>query len=195
MKVAKCTVNSKSAYRVSYKENGVYRRKFFASQKAANSWANDYSKAESFSRKESLTLSDAQLDDVIAAIKLLPSDRTLLESVKRAWGNMTNASLSEYVDKFNEMKKSTGICDRHYRTLKNRTAAILEHFKEFDAITPQASYEYLSMKGPSRKTLAEWFNTMNDFLRYCVRLDAIKGNPLAKWTLDDFGRKKIKKAP
>ena len=26
-----------------------------------------------------------------------------------------------------------------------------------------------------------------------MRLDAIKSNPLAKWTIDDFGRKKIKK--
>ena len=91
------------------------------------------------------------------------------------------------------MKEATGITQKHHSIISSRLNKLLENFENFGNITLQSIYDFLSTKGASRKTLGEWFNTYNDFFNYCVRLDAIKSNPLAKWTIDDFGRKKIKK--
>lgn len=195
MKVSKCKINSEDGYVCSYKQDGKRRRKYFYSRKDAEKWKSEFGNAASFEEKQMLTLLKSQLEDICAALKILPKGKTLTEAVSIAFSNLSNANLKNLGADFAKTKKASGVSTRHYNIVKNRVNAFVERFQNFNNATPQATFDFIASKGLARKTTIEWFNTINEFLKFCIRRDAIKTNPLEKWAINDFGRPKTKKKP
>lgn len=144
-------------------------------------------------QKKSLTLLNSQIDDVYAALRILPEGKSLYQAVCIAFSNLTSSNLDNLVSEFNKAKAASGVCVRHLNIVKGRTKSLLQRFKSFDAISSKSVFEFIATKGSARKTTIEWFNTLNDFFKFCIRRDALNVNPLDKWTINDFGRTKSKR--
>ena len=193
MKISKCKINGKDGYLCSYKQDGRYRRKYFHSKKDAESFKSKLENAESPCQKKLLSLSISQIDDIFSAFNILPKGHTLYEAVCKTFSNYTTANLKHLVNDFNKIKEASGVSYRHLNIVKNRTNALLSNFNDLNNITSQNIFDFISTKGSSRKTIVEWFSTLNEFFKFCIRREAIKSNPLDKWIIDDFGRAKTKK--
>ena len=113
MKVAKCKINGKDGYVCSYKQDGTYKRKYFYSKKEADKWKKTYATATTLEEKKSLTLLTSQIDDICAALKILPQGKTLRESVAKAWSNLTDADLQLWKERFDAYKEASGISQKH----------------------------------------------------------------------------------
>nr|DAR29701.1 MAG TPA: Integrase [Caudoviricetes sp.] len=190
MKVAACKINGKDGYVCSYKQDGTYKRKYFYSKKDAEKWKNSYANASSLEEKKSLTLLTSQIDDICAALKILPKGKTLKESVAKAWSNLTDADLQLWKERFDAYKEASGISQKHLKIIKGKTLSLLETFKTFDAISEESIFEFIKSKGSARSTAAQWQSVLNEFFTYCIRNNAIRVNPLMCREINDYGRKK-----
>ncbi len=85
MKVAKCKIHGEDGYVCSYKRDGKYCRKYFYSKKDAEAFKRNLENVNTPSAKIVNSFSTAQMDDIVAAVRLLPKGRTLVEAVKKAW--------------------------------------------------------------------------------------------------------------
>lgn len=190
MKVSKCKINGKDGYVCSYKHNAKYCRKYFYSRKDADKWKSDFENAESSEEKQMLTLLRSQIDDVCAALNILPKGKTLYESVAKAWANFTGADIQEWKKRFDAYKEASGISAKHLNMIKGKTASLVDNFKSFDAITRESIFDFIQSKGNARSTVGQWRSVLSEFFSYCVRNKVIEHNPLESIEIDDFGRKK-----
>ncbi len=189
MKISPCTISGKKAYLVNYKENGKYRRKYFYSLAEAKNWEKIYRNSND-SNKTALSFSQAQLDDILLALKMLPQNRTLSEAVKIAFSNSTDVSIIDIAELYKLNRTSRGNRSRHIISVKAHVDEFVRYFGSFEKITEKSAFDFLKTKGNARSTLSKWFFDLNDFLKFAIRKDAIKFNPMDKLDINDFGRAK-----
>ena len=185
MKVSVCKINGKDGYLCSYKRNGKYCRKYFYSKKDADAFKRNLENAITPSAKIVNSFSTAQMDDIVAAIRLLPKGRTLLEAVKKAWQYDSNANIEGLIESFMEIKRAKGLSLGHLKHTQARLSDFQKSFKSFADATPSAILEYVKTKG-KQKTIIHYKSTLSDFFDYCFRKDAILNNPFDKLSSDDF---------
>lgn len=185
MKVAKCKIHGEDGYVCSYKSDGKYCRKYFYSKKDADAFKRNLENAITPSAKIVNSFSATQMDDIVAAIHLLPKGRTLVEAVKKAWQYETNANVEELIKSFMEIKRAKGLSDGHIKHTQARLLDFQKSFKSFADATPSAILEYVKTKG-KQKTIIHYRSTLSDFFDYCFRKDAILTNPFDKLSSDDF---------
>ena len=131
MKVSVCKINGKDGYLCSYKRDGKYCRKYFYSKKDADAFKRNLENAITPSAKIVNSFSTAQMDDIVAAIRLLPKGRTLLEAVKKAWQYDSNANIEGLIESFMEIKRAKGLSLGHLKHTQARLSDFQKSFKSF----------------------------------------------------------------
>lgn len=185
MKVAKCKIHGEDGYVCSYKRDGKYCRKYFYSKKDAEAFKRNLENVSTPSAKIVNLFSTAQMDDIVAAVRLLPKGRTLVEAVKKAWQYDSNADVEGLINSFMDIKRAKGLSVSHIKHTRARLLDFQKNFKSFSYATPAAILEYIKSKG-KQKTIIHYKSTLSDFFAYCFRKDAILSNPFDKLSSDDF---------
>lgn len=187
MKTKKCIIHGNVRWRVLFKDEGKWKRKFFEKESDANQFAKKFDKLrkENTYDKELMLLSESVKIDIIEAIRKLPKGKTLLDSVIRAWSYVSEFT-PEYCSKgFLDVKTNTCKSPDEYTHVKGRITNFIETFKTFDEATHDKILEYLKAKG-SPKTVINWKGTIVDFYNYCIKKEYISANPFNKIIDDDF---------
>lgn len=181
MKVSKCKINGKDGYVCSYRRDGKYCRKYFYSRKDADAFKRSLEDVEVPARSKLLSLPEAQVDDIIAALKILPAGKSLYESVLVAWQYYSSADFHSLADQFLAIKKNkfeAGLLDKsEFVHIKGRIANLKATFKSFDAVDSVAVRDYLRSKGAS-KTVKNWRATLSEFFKFCISKKAVQFNPV-----------------
>lgn len=185
MKVAKCKIHGNDGYVCSYKLNGKYCRKYFYAKKNADAFKRSLENVSVPSAKVINSFSVAQMDDIVAAVRLLPKGRTLVEAVKKAWQYNSDADIGSLIGSFIDIKRAKGLSASHINHTFARLLDFKKTFNSFASATPDAVLEYIKAKG-KQKTIIHYKSTLSDFFAYCFRKDAIVSNPFDKLSPDDF---------
>ena len=189
MKITKCVINGKNGWVCLYKSGGRYHRKYFWVKKDAEIFVREIERSESANEKIFFSLSKKQIEDVMSALAILPSEKTLTESVKKAWQFESAFDLHELADKYHEIKKNKYEAGRlsksEYVHIKGRVADFKKHFKNFSNISPTALRDYLLNKGGT-KTISLWRGTISEMLEFCVSKGAIPNNPVRAIHTDEL---------
>lgn len=185
MKVAKCKIHGEDGYVCSYKRDGKYRRKYFYSRKDADAFKRSLELAVVPAAKILNSLSASQMDDVVAAIRMLPKGRTLVDAVKKAWQYESNADMGSLISAFIEIKKAKGVSVSHLDHTLARLLDFQKVFPSFADATPTSILQYIKSKG-RQKTIIHYKSTLSDFFGYCFRKDILTVNPFDKLSADDF---------
>lgn len=194
MRTKKCIIHGNVRWRVLFKDEGKWKRKFFEKESDANQFAKRFNRLQKENRsdKELLLLSESAKVDVIEAIKRLPKGKSLLESVIKAWSYTSEFTPAFCSQGFLKTKANTCKNKDEYIHVNGRIKNFLENFESFDLASPDKILDYLKSKG-SPKTVQNWKGTIADFFNYCIKKDYITANPFNKILDSDFSSVKHNK--
>lgn len=160
---------------------GKRTRKFFQNKKDAVAFLDNYKFARRLDLAYFVSLTGDQIKDIKDAIAKLPTGKTLLQSVEKAWLFYSESNLHEIVDSFFDIKKTKHnvgkISNDEFRHIKGRVENFKKTFATFSDVTPPALLEYLRKKG-SNKTISHWRGTISEILELAVARGAISTNPM-----------------
>lgn len=129
------------------------------------------------------------LEDIREALGLLPSGKTLVESVKSAWQYESAMSVETLADDFIAMKTAKhaagNLCDVEFGQVCGRIRNFKKTFPSFADATPRKLLEWIRGKG-APKTIAHWRGTVGEFYKYCIMRGAFSANPLDRIHPDEY---------
>lgn len=169
------------------------QRRQFSNLKAAKAYLSTLQDGQRFDIADFARLPIERIEDIRAALAVLPENKSLKDAVLKAYGNDTLASLEDFTSAYNLTIDSRNIKSRHANTVKSHITSLNDELKSFENINETSIFDFLKNKGNARATLEKWFADINDFFKFCIRREAIRFNPLDKFTIDDFGRAKSDK--
>ena len=169
--------------------NGKLHRKTFSSKNEAIEYANNFKSARKFELSFFAGLTGEQIKDIKDALDLLPTNETLTSVLKKHLLKNKPIALDDYVADFIEIKKAKRLSDKlskaEFGQIKTRLNYLKKEFSTFEDITVDSMLKFLRMRGRN-KTIANWRGTINEFLNYCVRRNAMTQNPLSVIMKDEF---------
>lgn len=188
---------SNGCWRFEIQENGKIIRKTFSSKAEAVDFRTNFFAARKLDLSFFTLLSGEQIKDIKDALEILPTGKTLVQSVQKAWQYFSVQNLTELTDQFFDMKKKKfeggNLNKDEFVHIKGRILNFKANFKTFTDITPEALLAYLKSKG-SNKTISHWRGTISELLDFCVSKGAIQSNPIQTLHTDELfvGGMKVK---
>ena len=185
--------NGKWQFEIEEKNKRI--RKNFNSKAEAIDFRTNFFAARKLDLAYFVALSGEQLKDIKDALAILPTGKTLVQSVQKAWQFHSDQNLIELISQFLEIKErkyEAGNLSKHeFVHIKGRINNFKSNFKAFSDITPEALLAYLKSKG-ANKTISHWRGTISELLDFCAVKRAIPTNPIQFLHSDELLVKDIK---